>query len=143
MDSNENTLDYGFSLALQARHPKLPVDAWTKALRQKPVRSWRTGEPRTTPAGRRLDGSYRESYGCWDLAQGRGDVLVRRLFAVTKKLAKHRAFFRRWRATGGTVAYYLTLSGQRTVPVEMPPELLAEMGNLGVRLGVEVLLAVG
>jgi Domain of unknown function (DUF4279) len=136
---DENTLHYRFSLALQVRHPNLRADVWTKALRTNPVRSWDVGEPRTTPTGRKLVGAHRASYGCWDLAEGRGEALIGRLSATTKRLAKHKALVRRWRTTGGRVAYYLVLSGQRTIPVELPPELLAAMGELGVELGIEVL----
>jgi hypothetical protein len=140
MVDTENTLHYRFSLALQVKHPILGTDVWTKALRVKPVPSWHVGEPRATPTGRRLDGAHKASYGSWDLAEGRGDVLVRRLSAITRKLAKHKTLIRRWRTTGGSLAYYLVLSGGHAIPMELPSKLLAEMGAVGVELGVEILL---
>jgi hypothetical protein len=138
---DENTLYYRYSLALQVRHPSLTVDAWTKALRARPVRAWAAGERRSTPRGRPLEGTYRTSYGCWALSKGRGDGLIRRLAAVTNRLSRHRALLRRWAATGGSASYYLLLSGRRTIPLELPPELLLAMGTAGIHLGIEVLLS--
>ncbi len=140
MADAENVLSYDFSLALQVKHPNLSADLWSKSLRMAPVRSWRADQPRSTPKGRKLVGTYKASYGCWELVEGRGNSLVRSLAAMTKRLSKHKKLVRRWRATGGSVAYYLALSGPRMIPFVLPPELLAEMGDLGVELGVETLL---
>jgi hypothetical protein len=139
MTDAESTLGYEFSLALQTRHPNLSAEVWSKRLRMVPVRSWTAGQPRTTPTGRRLVGTYKASYGCWELAHGHGDSLVRSLAAMTERLSKHTRLVQHWRATGGTVAYYLALSGRRTIPVVLPPELLAKMGELGIELGIEAL----
>ena len=55
-------MDFGYSISLRVRHPRLATDEWRGALGLRPGRSWVVGEPRTTPIGTPLPGIYNESY---------------------------------------------------------------------------------
>ncbi len=76
------------------------------------------------------------------LAKGIGpDALEARLGAITRKLAKHSAVLRSWRRSGGTLSYYLTVHGEAAMGFSLSPELLSDIGRLGIELGVEALRA--
>lgn len=131
---------FGFAISLQVRHPRLSTDNVSKALGLRPGRAWVAGEPRATPKGTPLTGVHRESYCYYRLAKGIGPgALETRLGAVTKKLAKHSALLRSWRRSGGTLLYYVIIHGEAAMGFSLSPDLLSDIGRLGVELGVEAL----
>jgi hypothetical protein len=99
------------------------------------------GEARTTGAGAPLAGTYKESYCSLHLGTGTGRALESRLRVATRKLRKHAALLRSWRRSGGTLAYYVTIHGEAAMGLSVAPDLLLDIGRLGVELGIEALRA--
>jgi len=48
---------------------------------------------------------------------------------------------RSWRRSGGTLAYYITIHGEAAMGLSIAPDLLSEIGGLGIELGIEALRA--
>lgn len=133
---------FGFSIKLQARHPRRSTEAVSKALGIRPSRAVVAGEARTTGAGAPLPGSYKESYCSIHLVTGTGRALESRLRTATqKKLRKRAALLRSWRRSGGTLAYHITIHGEAAMGLSVAPDLLSEIGGLGIELGIEALRA--
>ncbi len=107
----------------------------------RPSQAFVAGEARTTGAGAPLPGTYKESYCSLHLGTGTGCALESRLRASTRKLPKHAAVLRSWRRSGGTLAYYITIHGEAAMGLSVAPDLLSEIGGLGVELGIEALRA--
>jgi hypothetical protein len=134
--------DFGFIISLQVRHPELSTKEVSKGLRLRPGRAWVAGEPRTTPTGRSLPGTYQNSYCFYRLAKGMGgDALTKKLNAVNHRLQRHTRLLGRWRRTGGTLLYYVTIHGRNAMGVVFDPHLLSDVAKLGISLGVEALAA--
>lgn len=132
---------FGFSINLQVRHPRRSTDAVSKALGIRPSRAGVAGEARTTGAGAPLPGTHKESYCSLHLVTGTGRALESRLRAATRKLRKHAALLRSWRRSGGALAYYITIHGEAAMGLSVAPDLLSEIGGLGIELGIEALRA--
>lgn len=64
-----STGDYKYCIRLSIRHPSLEASTITKALGLEPNRSWTVGEPRATPRGTSLAGTYGETYWNYDFKQ--------------------------------------------------------------------------
>jgi hypothetical protein len=85
---------------------------------------------------------YRNSYCFYRVAKGTGpDALEARLRAVTRRLGEHAAFLRSWRKSGGSLSYYLVVHGEAAMGFSLRPQLLSDIGRLGIELGVEALRA--
>ena len=134
--------DFGFIISLQIRHPKLSTEELSKSLRLRPGRAWVAGEPRTTPRNRSLPGTYKNSYCFYRLAKGTGrDALTKKLNAVNLRLRRHAGLLGRWRRTGGTLLYDVTIHGRNAMGVVFDAQLLSDVAKLGISLGVEALAA--
>jgi hypothetical protein len=141
-ESDSSWATFGFSVALQVRYPRLSTEKVSKELGLRPGRVVMAGEPRATAGGTPLAGIHRESYCSCHLAKGTGSAaLEARLRNVTEKLGRHAVLLRSWRRSGGRLSYYLTVHGEAAMGFSLGPELLADIGRLGVELGVEALRA--
>ena len=137
---NELWGDFRFSASLQVRHPKRDTSVFDTILRRRPERVWRAGNQRMAPKGAVLEGVYPESYGYYDLGKGRREDLAACLHKANRLLANRRRQVAAWRRSGGALLYYVSLFGGRgVVAEEFEPDLLAEIGGLGIVLGLEVL----
>lgn len=132
---------FGFSITLQVRHPRCSTGGVSKALGIRPSRAFVAGEARATGAGSPLPGTYKESYCSLHLGTGTGRALESRLRAATRKLHEHAALLRSWRRSGGTLAYHVTIHGEAAMGLSIAPDLLMDIGRLGVELGIEALHA--
>jgi len=136
-------MDFGYSITLKVTHHRLATDEWRKVLGLRPGRSWVVGEPRTTPIGTPLSesaGIYKESYCYFNMSDGLGWYdFERALRATTRRIARHAGLVRRWRNGGGTLSYHVFLHGKNAMGVNLAPDLLVEIGRLGITLGIEAL----
>lgn len=130
---------FGFSIRLQVRHPRRSTEAVSNALGIRPTRAVIAGESRTTGAGAQLSGIYKESYCSLRICTGTGRALESRLRAATRRLQEHATLLRSWRRSGGTLAYYITIHGEAAMGLSLGPDLLSDIGRLGVELGIEAL----
>jgi hypothetical protein len=95
--------DYEFSISLRLRHPVLDLAEASGVLKMTPSRSWRAGEPRTTPTGRPLKGFYEASYWTARIVKGESKELdlSTAINEVLSKLGQHGEFFSEFAMSGG------------------------------------------
>jgi hypothetical protein len=124
-------------VSLRLWHPSLDPDEMSRVLGLAADRSWRAGEPRTTPKGRPIGGKRDESYWCHPVAEtgSVADVVAK----VLDRLEAHRAWVDEFRRTGGRVEVYLWLVGTTTAGDSFSSELVARLGRIGAEISLEVL----
>ena len=111
----------------------------TEALRIKPKRSWKAGEPRQTPRGTPLAGFNRDTYWMAGIAAGRWPSLINgAIYDVLKKLVPHRAFFHHLRAEGGEVELFIGWFFENQSGDVLTHQCLALAGDLQIDLSFDV-----
>ena len=139
-EAESSWASFTFSLSLQVRHPRRSTASVSTAVGLRPGRAWVAGDARMTSTGTRLVGVYKESYCFYDLAKGTGpEALEAGLQAATRALAKHASVLRAWRRSGGRLSYYLAVRGTGVMGFSVNPELLSEIADVGIALGVEAI----
>jgi Domain of unknown function (DUF4279) len=61
---------YRYAISLRVTHPSLDPAEITSALQLTPSRTWRAGEPRTTPKGTPLQGVYSNTFWTRSFVEG-------------------------------------------------------------------------
>lgn len=129
---------FRYRVLLQIFHPSADPDDISRRLGRTPTRSWAVGEPRHTPKGTQLPGSYRETYCAFDLEEGADGELARCLSNVVDAVEEAAPLFHDLRATGGRAHFYVQwYAGERGEVFSS--ELLFRIAKLGVDLGIEPL----
>jgi hypothetical protein len=89
-----------------------------------------------------LNGVYAECYCYFDLGKGRRQALAGCLGETNSLLARRSRQLAVWRQSGGSLNYYVSLYGGSGVVAQVfMPDLLADIGRLGVELGLEIFAA--
>jgi len=131
---------YRYKISLRLRHPSLDPAEITSALQRSPFRSWRAGEPRTTPRGTPLEGRNRETYWTAKVVEGgwpdKGLAVAMR--ELLDQLVPHRDFFDRIRSDGGKVELFVGwfFDGQSGGTFDC--DLMARMADLNIDLSLDV-----
>jgi hypothetical protein len=116
----------------------MSLDAVRKALGLEPTRGHTVGEPRKTPAGRRLEGVWKETFfGYSKDFSGRRDFFSAAL-EFARCLDGRSDFIKRVRADRGLVALYIDLKGCENFGDVMSAELAALIFSLGIDFGIEL-----
>src|SRR5258708_7521260 len=98
-----------YSVSFRVWHPSMDPRDITIALSLEPRRSWKAGDPRTTPVGNPLEGTNRETYWYTVLCHGNMPPasLAIDIDGALDKLAAHRTFLHRIRAEGGRSEFFI------------------------------------
>ncbi|RYD20906.1 MAG: hypothetical protein EOP69_01615 [Spirochaetia bacterium] len=128
-------MGFSYGISLQVRHPDAdPNDIIGKV--ELPVkRSWKAGEPRSTPRGTELPGYYDTTYCAFDLGAGDDGELAERLRGAVAVLSPKQDFLDSLRATGGTLNFITWTVGERGEMFDCA--LLSDLASLGIDLGIE------
>lgn len=133
---------YSFSVSLRLKHPKIDPQIITHQLRRRPTRAWKVGDPRKTPIGTPLPGSYRETYWYRTLTGGalssKRTRLEDYLDQLRSRLRPHAPFFRRVRSGGGNAELFIGIFGRRNYGYELSAPLLYEFGRIGLSLSFDI-----
>jgi hypothetical protein len=134
---------YSHSLLIRIWHPNVEPSLISKALGMESGRSWRAGDPRTTPRGTPLQGRNAESYWSADpFAYGwrpsTDSTLEDALSELIKALRLHKEFLQNLVSGGGRVLVHASSQGRRNYAVELSPALLGQLAELGVSLAHDV-----
>ena len=131
---------YRYKISLRIRHPAMDPAEITRAMRLDPWRSWRAGDPRTTPKGRALEGLNRDTYWTARLIEDRwpGKDLASALDECLNRLAPHRDFFHRVRSQGGSVEFFVGWFFDGQSGGLLDSDLLARMADLKINLSLDV-----
>jgi hypothetical protein len=101
--------EYRYSISLRVTHPSRSLDDLTAELGIVPSRTWRAGEPRTTPRGEPLNGLYGEHYWTARLVDGVSTDrnLATALAAVLDKLFVKKEFIASLSKSGGRSEFFI------------------------------------
>ena len=138
-DEDPPRTHYHFSISLRFFHPHIAPEEITAALGLQPQRSWKAGEPRTTPKGTPLTGFNRQT--CWgaDVSSGRWPTHINEaIHDVLKSLARHRSFLHRFRAEGGRVELFIGWFFENQSGDVLTHQCLALAGDLQIDLSFDV-----
>jgi hypothetical protein len=117
----------------------MPVAALRSALPFPPDREWTAGEPRSTPKGQPLDGTYHDSYCTCAVGEGDDGELAMLLGRTLDVLEGRRDVLLDLRAKGATVSLFVTWGPDGDSGERFDADLLGRMAGLGIALGLNVL----
>lgn len=134
---------YDFAVSLRVRHPAVSPEEITRELGLQPWHAWKAGDPRRTPRGEPLEGTYRESYWSVQLVEeprisSEELQLEGFLLRTLGQLASSQEFFKRLQAEGGTVEFAVSVFGQENFTMDFSPALLTAVGRLGFGIALDV-----
>jgi hypothetical protein len=126
------------SLSVRFRHPTKTLSYLSELLKLPCFRTWAVGEPRRTPKGGPLDGTYPDSYWVYrtEIQSERG--FRNEVIAVLQVLIDVKGAIHDHLTSGGTITVFLQLTGSINNGDEIDSSLLQTMGELGVDFGIEV-----
>ena len=137
MQSRPGTEPY-FVLSLAIHHPDIDPARISAELKRTPLHSWRAGDARTTPRGRKLPGVRSASY--W-IESGAVDG-VRDFFGEVEEelaaLTAHARFLEEIVDTGGSVCLQFDLPGDVNIGSVLPHSMIKQLALLPVDVSVEV-----
>ena len=127
-----------FDVELFVIHPTIDPSAVSSALALEPSQAHRVGDPRVTPKGTALPGSYRDTR--WRFS-ARYEVKSQYFAAEVQKfvdrLANSREFLHHLRATGGRTCLVLQFLGDGYFGDVIQRNTLAQLVDLHLDLGIE------
>src|SRR5262249_16057087 len=127
-------------ISLRFRHPTADPADITLTLGINPSRSWRVGEPRSTPKGTPLEGKWPDS--CWAAVLAAGQWpprgLVDPLRDLLDQLEAHKHFFPQIRSEGGKVELFVGWFFDGQNGDVFTHDLLYRMADLKIDLSLDV-----
>lgn len=127
-----------YKIALRINHPNMDPEDISRQLRLSPSRKWKAGTPKTTPTGKQLTGTYKETYCVFDLDEKSGDDLESTLCTLTKQFRSFEHFLKKVRLTGGSIEYFIGLFVKKNTGLELSGSLMAQLVNLGIDLSFDI-----
>jgi hypothetical protein len=131
---------YQYKISLRFRHTTADPADITLALGINPSRSWRAGEPRCTPKGRPLEGTWPESYWTAEVTEGQWPKtrLVEAISGLLDQFAAHKDFFHQIRLQGGKVELFVGWFFDGQGGDVFSHDLLCRMANLSIDLSLDI-----
>jgi len=136
---------YEFTMSLRVRHPTIDPVRVTQALGIEPQHSWRAGEKRSDPAGRRLESAHHDSYWMSNLLEAPslsgGEFSVETLLEqALARFRRSQPFFEDLRADSGVAELDVILFARENFRLELSLDSLAALHRLGLTVTFEVRL---
>lgn len=128
--------DYKFSVSVIVRHQSRHAEEISSAFGWKPYNAWTAGDNRVTLTGTKLPGTRRDTMCAFRFEFDAEEATS----AVTDKvehLLSRRVYVSDLASDGGTVTLRLGLNGQFNSSLDLSPETLRDLSELGVALSVE------
>ena len=130
---------FRYKISLRLRHPEMDPDEISAALKMQPRFKSKAGQPRRTPLGLPLEGTYHESYWSSRCAEGSGFDLADTLESLVQELEAHREFLAGFCATGGSIEYFIGwFTDGKNTGVTLSWGLQRRLADLRVDLGLDV-----
>jgi len=129
---------YTYILDIRITHPSFDPELISQALGKSADTFWKAGEPRRTPKGTLLQGTWPESYWTCNPFSERWRESTEERFEDALEdtlgwLEPHAAFLLKI-AEQGTIRIWFSSHSNRNFAVELPPRLLGRMAALGISL---------
>ncbi|MBF8798069.1 hypothetical protein [Pseudomonas aeruginosa] len=123
--------------SLRVWHPSMPAQNIYKSINLKLVRKWSYGEQRTTPKGKPLEGAYKETYCCFELAKNASQDISNELISTNEELSRSAKIIEEIMKTGGRIEYYISFSAG--AGLELNHALISNLSALKIGLSIEAL----
>jgi hypothetical protein len=127
-----------YKISLRITHPNMDPEDISGQLGLSPFRKWKAGSQRTTPTGKQLPGTYKETYCVFDLDEKSDGELESTLCTLTKQFRSLKHFFKKVRSTGGSIEYFIGLFVEKNTGIELDGNLMAQLVNLGIDLSFDI-----
>ncbi len=127
---------YKFSVNVVVRHQSRRAEEIASALDWEPDNAWSAGDSRVTPAGTKLPGTRQGTMCAFRFESDEGQATS----AVAEKvehLLCRRIYVSELLGSGGTLALNIGLNGQFNSSLDLLPETLRVISELGISLSVE------
>ena len=127
-----------FQMTLAITHPSIDPGEISRQLSLSPSRQTRAGQNRVTPAGERLDGTYR--FSSWGHALDMSEVtdLTEFLPSLIERLAPHAAFFQNLVREGGSVELFCGVFADGNWDESFHHSLLRKLADMAIDLRLDV-----
>lgn len=129
---------YRLKIALRITHPFLTLLDITQALSLKPSGGWAAGDQRVTSAGHPSEGSCKETYWYHDFLLSRNAQLGSSIKSLLHRLSSRKNFFKKIRAKGGTVEFFVGWFIERNSGETLGQDVLKDLSNLQIDLALDV-----
>lgn len=123
--------------SLRVWHPTMLAQTIYQSINLKLVRQWSYGEQRTTPKGNPLEGTHKETYCCFELAQSASQDLSAVLKSTNEELTRSAELVKEIVDTGGRIEYYISFSVG--AGFEFDNALISDISALKIGLSIEAL----
>jgi hypothetical protein len=134
----EEGLPRRFGLTLLVAHPTLRPADITVGLGLEPHFAHCAGDPRSTPSGTPLAGSYAQTRWRHGARYNvRNQWFASQFNEFISRLQMREAFLAKLRSTGGTATVIVEFLGDGYFGDAVPVETLARLAGLGLELGIE------
>lgn len=127
---------YRFSVNVVVRDQSRRAEEIASVLDWEPHNAWSVGDDRVTPAGTKLPGTRQDTMCAFRL-ESDDDQLTPVLAARVEQLLLKRDFVKELLGSGGTLTLNVGLHGQFNSSLDLSPETLRAICELGIRLSVE------
>jgi hypothetical protein len=119
-------------------HPNGDPGAISRGIGLQPSRAWKRREPRSTPEGANLEGTWRDTRWSHVFDLPKNATIETAIAAALGRLSAARSFLATLRETGGTGELIIGLSGNAHHGASVGSQYLKALADLGVSLGIEV-----
>jgi Domain of unknown function (DUF4279) len=119
-------------------HPTLSPGQISAALKLKASNQHAVGEPRRTPKGMPLEGTYADPR--WRYSREyrtKNQRFADKVVALLDRVERHRLFLRKLRKTGGSACLLVQLLGEGYFGDQVSPDILKRMADLTLDFGIE------
>ncbi|MFI0416417.1 MAG: hypothetical protein ACH255_20015 [Candidatus Thiodiazotropha sp.] len=130
--------EYTYKISLRIRHPSIDAETICREIGIKADRKWSAGDQRTTPAGRKLDGVYEETYCTFSLdIEGFKEISTFLKYQISTVKNK-KQFFNSVISSGGNIEYFIGWNLNGNTGDTFSHELLRELADLGISLSFDL-----
>lgn len=128
--------DYKFSVNVVVRHQSRRAEEIASALGWKPHNAWSAGDGRVTPAGTKLPGTRQDTM-CAFRFESDEEQATSAVADKVKHLLSRRVYVSELASDGGTVTLNVGLNGQFNSSLDLSPETLRDLSELGIVFSIE------
>ena len=126
------------SVLVRFDHPSKDLSFLSDLLGFQCFRSWIAGEPRNTPNGKLLPGTYDRSYWVSSLEFCDNATLNKQINLAIERLSKVEEAVQELLSSGGMVVIYFQFPGSVNIGTSIDRNNLKKMVELGVGIDIEV-----
>ena len=119
-------------------HPKLDPTSVSQRLDLKPYLLQTAGQQVVTPKGTATGSNYAQSKWGYKTEVAEIGELDRRLTELVDRLYASKQFIREISTSGGRVRVFMNLPNPGAFALEVPPEILRKLADMGIHFGLEI-----